>query len=43
MSHKGDWNRVSDHKAYGNNYNNIFRKNMDELFKTYEDLSPRKK
>jgi uncharacterized protein with NRDE domain len=43
MSHKGDWNRVSDHEAYGNNYNNIFRKNMDELFKTNEDLSPRKK
>jgi len=26
MSHKGDWNRVSDHEAYGSNYDDIFRK-----------------
>ena len=43
-SHKGDWNRVTDHESYGSNYDNIFRKKMDqELFKTTEDLSPRKK
>ena len=44
MSHKGDWSRVTDHESYGSNYDNIFRKKMDqELFKTTEDLSPRKK
>ena len=44
MSHKGDWNRVKDHESYGSNYDNIFRKKMDQyLFETTEDLSPRKK
>ena len=29
MSVKGDWNRVNDHKAYQNNYDEIFRRKTD--------------
>lgn len=43
MSHKGDWSRVKDRASYGSNYDNIFRRMDQELFKTTEDLSPRKK
>jgi len=29
-SHKGDWSRVNDHKAYQNNYDEIFRRKTDK-------------
>jgi hypothetical protein len=28
MSHKGDWSRVGDHKAYQDNYDHIFRRKI---------------
>lgn len=29
MSHKGDWSRVNDHKAYQDNYELIFKRPKD--------------
>lgn len=28
MSHKGDWSRVNDHKAYQDNYDRIFKRTL---------------
>ena len=30
MSHKKSWSRVNNHKAWGNNYDEIFRRKTDK-------------